>query len=307
MIFGSSGPTLAATPSAPVFHNPFNERGYSANAILVQQPLYWEYPTFNSVSNACTNNTYFNCVNEQNPDFDVTYVALRNFNIPPGDNGIARIDIDFGLQSDVDWTRLTSASINVWCRWNTTFNNGNQTFRLNLYQALSPTNLMFLRGSGILTVCTSTSTFTRFDINNWTLDTPPTEANARIVLEISIDGTPAIGNGELDISTIYTTVYFSGNPQCTGNGFFGDLSCQFQNFGNNVLDFIHLLLNVGLWIVGWAGFAVNFFLNFISIIIWLYAIPGMPSSVQLFVSAYVTGLFGMIIVSLVKMLRGGSP
>src|SRR5437867_1377986 len=144
MIFGSSGPTLAPIPSAPQFNNPFEQSGFSSNAIITQQVFVWAYPTVSNItSRACSNLTYFNCISDPNgPDSDDSYLIDRNTNLPDGYNQSYLATIDFGITAPgADWTRLTAFSVSVYCRWDITPPNNNKTIKVELLQQLGPSSL----------------------------------------------------------------------------------------------------------------------------------------------------------------------
>ena len=109
------------------------------------------------------------------------------------------------------------------------------------------------------------------------------------------------------ISSISLTVVISSNASCSGANFFSNTGCSIQNAINWFQNLGTAIVRAVGWLFTWFKIAGIFFLDFFLIIQWLYAIPGLPSIIQLFVSSYITSLFGILLLSFIKLLRGGSP
>jgi len=303
LIFAENGPTQPFVPVIPSFQNPFNNvGGFSANAPLEQQTNYWEYPTYSNVTTSlCNNITYYECVEDNPDDQDYTYVALRNFDNPLND-GSNLAYIDFGLVgTGFDWTRVSAMNVIVWCRWDVVAPNNNKTITVSLIEAQGA-NVFFLIDADDTGDCTESSTFGRLDFIDNTILGAPNGANADVHIRIAMEGSPG-GSISVEITAIIVTVFFSSDTTCAGSGFFGDVSCQIGNIFRPVVQFLGLVMGILLFVAEFFITIGQLITNYIAVIVWLYAIPGMPTVIQAFVDVWLTVLLVTVIIEFFKLIK----
>lgn len=114
------------------------------------------------------------------------------------------------------------------------------------------------------------------------------------------------GSDLVNIGLFYITLGLSAQNRCTNtNSLFGVI-CVMQNVGTVILQ-IFATIWVGivtffLFIGGWTVFIFQTIANYITILIWLYTIPGLPFILQTLVSSIVTLWIAIIGIELYKAL-----
>lgn len=126
-------------------------------------------------------------------------------------------------------------------------------------------------------------------------------SNAR--LRVELGGTEELAVGDVDISDLFVLVRFSPARACTG-GFADRFWCQGEQFFAFVVSFFTLLGEVVSFSVEWGLLIFNFIIAVFLIIAWLYAIPGMPTALQVIVDVVVTALAFALIIEFARLIRG---
>lgn len=290
LLYGGAGPVLFFSPTAPTFTNPFSDTivgnaSYFADgpSKIDQSFFFYSPPSFVG----CTNNSYsrVRCINTDDGEGsyirfhfgDVSYQAEAVlFNItPPGLIGAGHMSV-------------TQVTFTISCRTVRTLTN------------VSPLFDFVIGGGGMgdaigtpFTSCpVSDGAFQRMiytvnypgGINNLS-NTQGFNAYIFASHRDAFNNATA-RNGTLDISYIRVdlqlgTVATCEAPQGAWIPGLDVLGCIFGRIWQ-------LSLNVILWIVGWFIFGGQIVINAVTVIVWLYAIPNMPSIIQTFVSAVVT-------------------
>jgi len=123
--------------------------------------------------------------------------------------------------------------------------------------------------------------------------------------------------GEDDLFTISyaaVTVTFQRSADCdftpSGNPF-DDIvratfyvGCVFQAFFTFLWDAINFAFNFLTFIGAWFVYILTFVVAMVSVVAWLYAIPGMPTFAQVILDVILTALIGFLAFTVIKLLRG---
>ncbi|TLX82518.1 MAG: hypothetical protein E6L00_03440 [Thaumarchaeota archaeon] len=306
MMFGSQGPTLSTPPSAPVFINPWDAQSTFSYKLSFDDagPNSSRRIIAHGSDNGCSQSTYWNCIKDPNGyDGNNTYVSMNNSVGFPN-------QFDDLIVNVTGWPtngEIQSGLIELSCRSNTT---SGVHINISISEWISivsgGSGNTYLSAINQNTFCKSGNDFTNLTIYL----SPPSviynlNTNAHppnLMMFVAQDF-----NMDVQISTISLTIVVSSNASCSGANFFSNTGCSIQNFINWLQNLGTAIVRAIGWLFGWFQIAGTFFYNFFLIIVWLYAIPGMPSVIQLFVDAYLTMLFGILMITFLKILRGGSP
>jgi hypothetical protein len=126
-------------------------------------------------------------------------------------------------------------------------------------------------------------------------------------LEVNIPGSElSIGhNAYLDISTVKISGYFQQSQGCNSSDWWANAVCGAFNFPiiGDLIRFLTFIFDLLGYVVGWIGFAVQILANYLSIIIWLYNIPGMPTVIQGYVDAVLTTWIAVLSIEIYKLIK----
>lgn len=308
-LFASSGPTAIFNPSVPNFVNPYTQNGFTSNLILGAPAIYQNITTFNTNTfNGCSNETVWNCVNEVTPDSNSSFLSLslgRNYHGGVY-NGEVMTSVYFGLESQ-QWSNLQNFSIDIWCRFSGTISNLSATrvlIALYYYNG-GPTSLFLIYGIPYLGCPVSSSfshvTFTRIAGAGWF---PPSFSTASLVLQLAIFDNP--GNGaNLDISTVKISGYFLQTAGCNSNDWFANAVCATFSVPilGDIIRFLTLIFDLLAFLVGWIVWLAQSFVNYIAVIVWLFAIPGFPVILQIYTNAVILSWFTVLGIELFKLIK----
>lgn len=125
--------------------------------------------------------------------------------------------------------------------------------------------------------------------------------NARLIYQDT--GREDLGVGSHLVSQLYVEIEYSAARVCTG-GFAERFWCQGEQMFAFSIMFGQGIMNAFAFIFEWAAFIFDYIISIFEIIAWLYAIPGMPLPLQVFVDVFITAMAVTIIVEVARMIRG---
>jgi len=306
LLYGNGGPTMPFAPSFPGFHNPFDAQSalqtlYPNGPQLTTSTFY--LGTAVGTNNGCAddNTNYWKCLRDYNgTDSNQSYLSLTT----PYPDLVFTAYVNFALTGDSgNGHVLQSISTDVWCR------SADTTEGLSLDLVTYGDELD--DGSGIehifanhpisIQSCPLYPEWGRVTIEN-DVTTQPNSGARHFVLQLGTQKN--ITGKHLQISTVVTRMLFSDETSCTGGDFFTTLGCQLSSYGTFIVRLGLLGLNIVMWVLGWLAYAGQLIGNFVAVIAWCYAIPGMPLPFQLFIDAYLTGVLGILVLKLISLIRG---
>jgi len=298
---GVPAPTYLNNVTFPVFDNPFDPQSLTFHDLLPTAP--WDYApahpqSVTGTDHGCSVATPYQCVNDPSgPDDLATYVSIQrpgtfsfevnltNLGLSSGVavGGIASISCrSIGDAVPIDATVSTAPSIAVHEDVVSSF--GNPVCLPNLFQSLN--------------IPLVTSTSQPFDLSG--------AGTLAFTIAIHWSGAPQPQPlGQLDISTIRVDLEVSGPVAACGGGFFfSDLGCQlaqlFSPVGKAILFVVNLVVYAGKWVL-----TVGLFLGgMAAILVFYFAIPGMPGPIQAAIDVILLSIMFTLIITMANLVRG---
>ena len=284
-LFVGSGPVMPFVPTTPQFINPYSVNGWVSNLVLTSPLVYENISTHNTVqNNGCSNVTYWNCVNEVVPDENASYFTLDLNRTMNGGiyNGSPTVIAQIGLNQE-QWNSFVNFTADIWCKGSSGID-----FGVGYYDT-GPT-VVHLIYSMSYHICTNSSTFqhitiTRLPGGSW--NAPPYSTSTMIIYMSALNAS---------FSTMKVTGFFQATSGCNSSDWFANAVCGAFNAPiiGDIIRFLTLVFDALSYFVGWIVFLVQTFANYLSVILWLYNIPGMPSFIQLYVDAVLTAWLAIV-------------
>lgn len=315
MLFtGGTGPTFPFNPSPPVFNSPLQTQQTATNHFTVTSSNYSNLPLPNhpkpnatlGTFHGCSISEYWNCVNDPNgPDINTS--LWKNFRT---DISLNTLFVNVTVPTPLKY--ITSLTMDIRCY--TPFNETPFFLRAQIYtfygslavneigsfKCSNPTDSIFPQ------------TLVPMELSTNDISTINGFLNGQMFLGIDL---ASIINVPFDrivyISTInFQATYSNQNPN-TVSCSSGDIFCQLGQLGSffsTALQYFALIGAGVIWLFSWIGVIIQLVVNYVSIIIWLYNIPGMPFVIQLYISAVLTTWLGIIGFEIFKIIKpfGGS-
>src|SRR6266566_1484597 len=288
LLYGNGGPSMPFAPSFPVLQNPFGSQTFFSDFVTdgtdaptnvrgnsPEQAGYCDHQESPGTSD------WFGCVNS--PDAAGSYVTF------------GQLDPDFqvvlGTITTAGSYLVTSVDVSIQCH-----GNGDAAY-VDIGGFLSTANGPF---PGACETGGDTNTNDGYKFVNITLETLQaglhvTDFSGATVQVYPVPPTEGSPNDLLTVSYVRITIHASPDAGCGS----GDTVCQIAAIGLLLVRFGQLGIAIVLWVLGWLAYAAQLIGNFVAVIAWCYAIPGMPTFIQFFVDAYLTGVLAILTLKLV--------
>jgi len=315
--------------AAPNFNNPFQVDTFTNPLHPVANSL-----PFSAPSVGCQNWTYYVCL--QSNDANQSYIHLQFVNAsnacytngtnPPDRCGIAVFNMQGGIPTK---STVTGFTISIVCRGTT---------------ATPAKFMIFIRALGERTTrqCSQSNDFQLLQFNYggnvtgniepggacyWsdifafaasgnpcTVDQDPTHfPGVQFAIEVcGINGICPDSDGisgEFDITYVHVDVR-SETPSgatCSGtNDWFSNQACQIGRGVDTAVKMGIFFVNGIVFIFAWGQQFFGIVTTLISLLVWLYAIPGMPQPIQLLFDVYVTTNIIYLIFTVAQLVRGAA-
>lgn len=119
-------------------------------------------------------------------------------------------------------------------------------------------------------------------------------------------GTPSGAIGTILLTWAEIVVSYSPTLKCTGSAI-DQANCYISQFLQFILDGLTFILNLLLFGIAWIVFVISFIGDLIASLLWFYNVPGMPPVIQGIVDIVVTVIAGILVYTVVRLLRGSGP
>ncbi|SRR6266568_1258694 len=294
LLYGNGGPTMPFAPSFPVLQNPFGPQTFYADFVAngpdeptnirgnnPSQTGYCEH-----AETPITTESWYGCLNS--PDKAGSYVTFGTLD--------PLFNVVLGTISTTGSYLVTSVDISVQCH-----GFGDAAY-VDIGGLVSTANGPF---PGPCETAGDTNLDSGYRFVNVTIETTSAGIHVTDLSGATVDLYPVqpaggSSNDLLTASYVRITIHASPDAGCAP----GDQACELAAIGLLIVRFGQLVISVILWVLGWLAYAAQLIGNFVSVIAWCYAIPGMPLPIQLFVDAYLTGVLGILALKLVSLIRG---
>lgn len=251
-------------------------------------------------NHACSQSAFWNCVSDgDGPDQNETYYDMN----------------DVLVLNTTGWPtsgKVRSAVLTIECHSNTTLPLQMSALLNSWLPSDGGLGIGYLESSGENVYCQSGTTYHEAVMHMGViLGADPTDLSENpippnLMLEIL-----ASGSRDVHISTVRFFALVVETTGCTGGDFFSNLGCS-------VGEFFEFLTNAILYLVNGIAFAgqVLFYVlrvlaiivgGFLSIIAFLFAIPGAPLAVQAIIDVAVIGMVVLVLITFMKLLPQVSP
>lgn len=277
LIFAESGPVQPFQPVIPTFSNPFDERVTFTPSIIADGP--------NDVTNVSNIDDVEFCEEDESVFWGC--VAIHD---AEGSYVFDTSDFQFSVRYDSIPTSsglpVLGLAVTVQCRTFAEFQVAvtNSTFGLQ-YQSDSVT-------------CTSDNEFRDITVSASFVPTRP------LVSDFTNGGIIFIGESEsIDVSFLSITFFIGFEPECVSGDTLAYVGCLLSNFFGAFVRVIRFILSGFVYVAEWFVAIGQTIGNYIAVIVWLYAIPGMPAPIQAFVDAFLTVLFAVIAIEVYKLVK----
>lgn len=321
-LFTTNGPSQPFSPQAPSFDNPFSAGKTSTSEWEVTSTNWtpsvfnpnWTFTPNSTYGNdhGCSFSSYWNCINDPNGpdintsvyiDFGKTIMAnprslVVNMTVPMPYKYLSSLIFNIRCSTPYPFTPfIITAAVQTWstpiaismtslkCS-----NSGGFSFKL------SSVKMGFWGNNGI-----DLSTLTDFLHNQLYLF-----VQLDSFIQTSFAPNVLFPNYPINITTItIDATYIDKNPNTCAST---DQLCQFLTFIAVFTNAVVFLFNGIIWFIIMLGIIAQLVMNYISIIAWLYNIPGVPTIIQVYIDAILTTWIVIISVELFKIIKpfGGS-
>lgn len=321
LVFGvDAGPALLPSEITPQFVNPFDraEAPIATHAFipaqLVNGNLPSAFPTNVTVGCPDAEAELYQCVRDFNgTDAGASYATLQK--VCPGSVSDSCRAIDFDLEgSALPGQILRSGFVDVWCRVRgiTTDHYDIQVAQIEQWDPGGPAYVVITTG-GDRAGCPTGTAFKKITLPIASGDVVFSTAGlaARLSMLLRIAGTSAsVPTGlRMDVTTVRVRGDYQPDdtPGCAGADFFSNIGCQLGQFFDTFAKALQFVANGLLFVAEWVNLVLTFAGNLFLVLIWLFAIPGMPQEIQLFLNVFLAAMFGSLIYIIARLIRGSGP
>ncbi len=297
LLYGSAGPSFPFAPTTPTFVNPFDLR--FRFTLSFDRDIATTGPASVTNNGAADPNcvtsasqpasAWFDCINSS--DSDVTYdtVNLTRNQFRTGYQVVSGIPIGNPIM-DVIITAQCRSGVGT-----------NRTVDFIFYRGNNVTDL--IADIQTFSICGSTS-FTNYTTDGSLSGSGKTVndfsgGHLNVVLFV-------VGNNTspADFSYIRLDFVAATEPQCTVTTALDYIGCTLQGFFSFIVRLGTLVLNLILYVTDWVVVVVQYITNALSVIVWLFAVPGMPPLFQYILDALLIAAFGVLLLAGVRIVRG---
>jgi hypothetical protein len=304
LLYGAAGPSFPFTPAFPSLDNPFNSRLNTTLAPIADNTTQPPATVVNNVGPSishCTNSTapvmdWYGCLRYQ--DMAGSYATLNfsrqvfwvNVSGPVGGAGNLPV-FDATVTIQCLSTATTPVPLTVTLQNPTQFYGfGNQP--LGTPQPLGgdcPTG-----GWANVTLRIDFPTFY------------PTLSNFT-GLALTISGASPYN---ISVSFARVDIEFGTVQECRYDGTLigatAYIGCQILVGAQFVYNFGRLIINIIGYIFAWVGVVASLIGNGVSVLVWLFTVPGMPLPFQLVIDALIAGSFTIMVLGVTRIIRGSN-
>lgn len=295
LIFSESGPTQPFAPTSPQFEDPFRiSSGEITKLLFVEKDGNVDIEDGPVDTTNCSSTDYYQCL--LRPYDASTYITLNSTdnttNLRFTSAGDDRVLISVTY-------RLSCRSVNATRPWEIFFNTYPADFSETHVSVECPIASTFKNVTGTATDIFSNTIWLSY---RQEADCIGGANNCNVNFTArQIDGNV---DGQVDIAFAQIDLYGAAVVQtsCTGN-WFENTGCQIGRGVDGFLKAILWVINGFKWIGEWFIFLGQHTANYIAVVVWLYAIPGMPTLIQGFVDVILTLWLGIIAFEIFKIVK----